>query len=98
MYSLPPWAYQIVPLNAEKDSSLIAITKAVQVKHKQDIVKVNSMSCVLDIAMEQDIEEAKNEKIVKESPVKHFYIDFKGLLLNRSLRAVRDFDNTVSAE
>ena len=98
MYSLPPWAYQIVPKNAEKPVTLFGITKALQKKYKQNIVKTNSSSIVLDIFMEIDEEERKNPKMYKMCPVRHFYIDLKGILLQRSLVAARDGDKEFSAK
>ena len=42
---------------------------------------MNSSSIALDMFMEMDTKETQEDKIDKRCPVRHFYIDFKGILL-----------------
>ena len=77
MYSLPPWAYQIVPLNGDKPNNLILNTGSIQKKCKQDFMKMNCTSIVIDIFSELDKENTKD----KEYPVRWFYIDLRMIKL-----------------
>ena len=85
MYSLPPWAYQIVPLQAEKENSLIINTEHMVEKHGQPFGRLDSSAIVIDIFMEE-ADEDKENNVTKEHPVKHFYLDFRFMLLNRKIR------------
>ena len=83
MYSLPAWAYQIVPLNAEVPHSMTAISEIQIKKSNQPLGRLDCTSIVLDIVMEKAEEE---KEIAKEVPVKHFYIDFRFMLLKRKIQ------------
>ena len=60
IYSLPAWAYQIVPKNAKSPFMLVPNDKLLQKKYNQNIVKMDGSSIALDIMMEVDQEEKKN--------------------------------------
>ena len=86
IYSLPAWAYQIVPLNGEVPNSLIVNTPKLQEEFGQPIARMDSSSIVLDIVMEKDA--AEDESVKKEFPIKHFYLDFRFMMLKRKLNKI----------
>mgnify|MGYP000872788891 CR=1 FL=1 len=61
MYSLPPWAYQVLPLNGEHQCDIILNTEAVQKKYGQELMKMNASSTVIDFFSEID-KDNKNPK------------------------------------